>query len=802
LHRIAGSVAISGVLVGILTAPAPARTWLVPAEAPTVAAGLDSSAAGDTVLVSCGVYTEAGLVLPDGVTLRGQTGAPGCVTLDGQATARILRAQSTGPGTRVEGITFRNGRAPATGSSNFERSGGALACDSAQVDVTDCIFAGNTGRFGAAVGMRSAAPTFTRCDFDSNAASDSTRAAGGAIYGERSGPVLTECGFTANTAFSVNLPGDGGGVFLDRGEAVLTDCVFEGNESGAGGGAFYSFNFDESSLARCTFRDNVSTGGGAAYVETANPEFLDCLFVSNEASNGGAVFCGQFGGAAFTDCVFDSNAAVPFSGGACDVWQSSPTFLRCAFRFNTAVVRGGAVSVNFTSGPTFTDCLFRENSAQDGGAIRTSATAAVIVTGCNLYGNSASSRGAGFFGDGSSIILVDRTLVTGSPTGAAAECAGSATMDFTCSDLFGNAGGDWTDCVAGQDSVSGNFSADPLFCDPASGDFTVRLPDSPCLPQNNACGQLVGYETEGCGCPASATVMVPDDQPTIAAALAVAAPGDTVGICDGTYPETVLLVSGVHILGVDSRFVTLTPGASPDGVVLAYGITDSTWVAGVTVDGSGLVPDAVVADSGSSALHLRSDRITGGTVAGIRNGPDSRVRIGGSLAWANDVLGNGTGTTLHVRNENTSSDSLDATINWWGTTRFDSILTFVQGPVRLCPITNQQHSDSLCAPLSALPALSGAGGPAQLALVAGPSPFRDELRVLFTLPASAPVRVGVYDVTGRRVRVLHEGPLPAGAHAVAWSGRNERGTAVAPGIYFLRLEAGGEVRTRKVARLR
>ncbi|HMB71912.1 MAG TPA: right-handed parallel beta-helix repeat-containing protein, partial [bacterium] len=363
-------LALFCLLLPTLTGPASARTWLVPAEVLTVTAGLDSAAAGDTVLVSCGTYPETGLTLPDGVTLRGETGAPGCVVLDGQGAAGILRAAHTGAGTRIEAITFRNGRGPLGGLTNFDRAGGAVAADSAQVDVTDCRFENNLARFGGAVGMRHATLVFTRCDFDSNAAFDSSWAAGGAIYGQRSDPVMTDCGFVGNTAFSVAIPGDGGGVFLEVGEAVLTDCDFLGNSSGAGGGAFYSFNFDKSRLIRCEFRENVSGGGAAAYVETSQPEFLDCLFVDNDAGNGGAIFCGQFGAASFTDCVFDSNSAVPFSGGACDIWQSSPTFLRCLFRLNAAQVRGGAVSVNFASGPSFTDCLFQGNSAQDGGALR------------------------------------------------------------------------------------------------------------------------------------------------------------------------------------------------------------------------------------------------------------------------------------------------------------------------------------------------------------------------------------------------------------------------------------------------
>jgi flagellar hook assembly protein FlgD len=64
------------------------------------------------------------------------------------------------------------------------------------------------------------------------------------------------------------------------------------------------------------------------------------------------------------------------------------------------------------------------------------------------------------------------------------------------------------------------------------------------------------------------------------------------------------------------------------------------------------------------------------------------------------------------------------------------------------------------------------------------------------------VALTVYDVLGRRVRTLVKAALPAGTHRVAWSGRDEAGRPVAPGVYFLRLEALGEARTGKVVRLR
>jgi hypothetical protein len=52
--------------------------------------------------------------------------------------------------------------------------------------------------------------------------------------------------------------------------------------------------------------------------------------------------------------------------------------------------------------------------------------------------------------------------------------------------------------VAGQLGIDGNISQDPLFCDPAGGDFTLCA-DSPCAADNNpACGQI-GALPVGCG---------------------------------------------------------------------------------------------------------------------------------------------------------------------------------------------------------------------------------------------------------------------------------------------------------------
>jgi hypothetical protein len=79
-----------------------------------------------------------------------------------------------------------------------------------------------------------------------------------------------------------------------------------------------------------------------------------------------------------------------------------------------------------------------------------------------------------------------------------------------------------------------------------------------------------------------------------------------------------------------------------------------------------------------------------------------------------------------------------------------------------------------------------------------PNPFNHATRVRYSLARDTEVDVRVFDVLGRLVEVLDHGPRAEGPHDVSWDGRNARGHAVATGVYFVRLVAGGETFERKV----
>jgi len=76
-------------------------------------------------------------------------------------------------------------------------------------------------------------------------------------------------------------------------------------------------------------------------------------------------------------------------------------------------------------------------------------------------------------------------------------------------------------------------------------------------------------------------------------------------------------------------------------------------------------------------------------------------------------------------------------------------------------------------------------------LPAAPNPCNPRTELSFTLARAGRVRLVLYDLAGRPVRELVVGELPAGPHAVTWSGEDDAGRPVASGVYLARLRAGG-----------
>ncbi len=104
-----------------------------------------------------------------------------------------------------------------------------------------------------------------------------------------------------------------------------------------------------------------------------------------------------------------------------------------------------------------------------------------------------------------------------------------------------------------------------------------------------------------------------------------------------------------------------------------------------------------------------------------------------------------------------------------------------------------------------LPGSTGAGGLPSPQLVLRrnvPNPFNPKTEIEYRLDRESEVRLEIFDLAGRLVRVLDSGLRPAGPHRAVWDGTDENGHPLSSGVYFYRLNRGEESLTRKMTMLK
>jgi len=108
-----------------------------------------------------------------------------------------------------------------------------------------------------------------------------------------------------------------------------------------------------------------------------------------------------------------------------------------------------------------------------------------------------------------------------------------------------------------------------------------------------------------------------------------------------------------------------------------------------------------------------------------------------------------------------------------------------------------------------LSSIAGNAAPQDYALAAYPNPFSANgtfgnsfTQIHFAMKETGRVAVRVYNLNGQLVRELLNEPRTAGEHTVPWDGQDHRGLAAASGVYFIRFEAGHEVKLSKVMLVR
>ncbi len=282
----------------------PYTNWAMAAT--NVQVAVDAAVAGDTVLVTDGVYRVGGRVagtgaltnrvyVPVALTVRSVNG-PGVTVIEGTPDPLLtngpaaIRCCQLSLGATLSGFTLTNGYTLASGATASEVQGGGVWAFGAQ--ISNCVITGN----GAQGGGGGVAWGVVR---DSLLSGNSTTNEGGGAYNS----ALRNCQVVGNQA------GEGGGAAIGS----LTNCLVQGNVARVGGGC-------RASIARgCLIHGNTAalTGGGAYF-----GDYFNCSIVGNTAQSCG----GLWGGRLYNSIVYFNEAptsanwnGVTTSVGSCSI---------------------------------------------------------------------------------------------------------------------------------------------------------------------------------------------------------------------------------------------------------------------------------------------------------------------------------------------------------------------------------------------------------------------------------------------------------------------------------------------------
>ncbi|WIA09253.1 hypothetical protein OEZ85_008661 [Tetradesmus obliquus] len=297
----------------------------------------------------------------------------GAIATDGTRTSNLYPVNLV-----VRRSTFVNNKAVVGGAimaSQYSRSKG-------RVEVHDCRFSGNTGKFD-----------------------------GGAVMIEEN--QYTELVLNASS-FENNQGDFGGAVSAYDADVAATNCSFIGNKAGVDGGALHLSTMqaagsgNQLALAGCTLSDNTAgVFGGAVAVYNQGLAVKDSSFEANQGGSAGAIYLSNGPNATLLDSVFERNTAEKGSGGAIRLASVGQLDMQgITMNGNEALGgNGGAMQAAQVSDAMLSDLTVTDGYADvAGGGLSFLGCSNVTLQGCTLYNNTA-PLGAGMAADSSQLVL-------------------------------------------------------------------------------------------------------------------------------------------------------------------------------------------------------------------------------------------------------------------------------------------------------------------------------------------------------------------------------------------------------------
>ncbi len=346
-------------------------------------AAANANNAGDTVLISNGVYAITNTVTVQNTVVRGFSGDRAAVVVNGGGSLRCFWLSHANA--MLADLTVSNANTGGYGAGVYAPIGSVSNCIITKSHanwgggiyllsglVTDCLITSNTAGYSAGIFI-SGADALLR---DSTIAGNVATYHGGGVYATNC--LVTNCLITGNgTTYNSGSYG-GGGVSL-WGPVRLANCVVSNNWAPASAFAAGVAMHGDATASWCTVvgNTNASAGGGVRLQAGANVVEY-CTIADN--------VCGSI-------------------GGGINVNSFGNLIRGCVIRGNKSGSQGGGIYMRIDS--TVSNCVVADNWAPNGGGIYTAIATNMLVTHSTISSNTA---GGGAYGGGGMWVMDGGTI--------------------------------------------------------------------------------------------------------------------------------------------------------------------------------------------------------------------------------------------------------------------------------------------------------------------------------------------------------------------------------------------------------
>ena len=380
--------------------------------------------------------------------------------------------------------------------------------------------------------------------------------------------------------------------FKNTSYSVVSNCTVTLNASTSSGGGINAILSILSLKNDSIVENRADSDGGGLYASSSAITMTGCMISDNSSSNkGGGIHFYSTSSARLTDCMLENNSS--YMGGAIFYDSSSSVLTGCTLNGNSTTGNGGAIHAEYGI-LRINQCIISKNSTKThGGGIFLTGYSNAHFTNCLLTDNTAVNSGGAISTSGSTLTLLNSSLVSNSASDAVALYIYKSTTTISNSILW-NPGNEMTvsgtpvptvqwSCIQGGWDGTGNISSYPRFNSLTDGDFHLEN-GSACIdsasatlapamdlegtvrPGADAKADMGAYESPAEYLPSesisptryyiNASIAVPGDGSSwdkafrrIGDALIATDTTTEIWVASGTYNESLKLGEGIHLLG-------------------------------------------------------------------------------------------------------------------------------------------------------------------------------------------------------------------------------------------------------------